>query len=57
MHLRAPNQVALGTAAHLHFVTRTGLLQRRYDIDTRHGTSSHFQKIWKDRMAVCRQSA
>jgi hypothetical protein len=57
MSLRAPTQAALVTAvqsaALLHFTTRAGLLQRRYDLDTRHGTNAHFQKIWKDRMAVC----
>lgn len=37
----------------LHFVTRVGLLQRRYDIDTRHGTQAHYQRIWKDRMTAC----
>jgi hypothetical protein len=55
--LRAPNLAALRSAflqaVNLHFTTRTGLLQRRYDIDSRHGTNAHYQKIWKDRMAVC----
>lgn len=36
----------------LHFITRAGLLQKRYDLDTRHGTNAHYQKIWKDRMAA-----
>ncbi|HVF92096.1 MAG TPA: DUF922 domain-containing protein [Blastocatellia bacterium] len=57
MALRAPNQGALVTAvqsaARLHFITRAGILQRRYDLDTRHGTNAHFQKIWKDRMVTC----
>lgn len=57
MKLRAPNQAALGTAvqnaAQLHFMTRARLLQRRYDLDTRHGTNAHYQKIWKDRMTAC----
>lgn len=57
MALRANSEGALGLllqrAATLHFTTRTRLLQRRYDIDSRHGTNAHFQKIWKDRMAVC----
>jgi hypothetical protein len=37
----------------LHFTTRAGLLQKRYDLDTRHGTQAHYQRIWKDRMRVC----
>ena len=57
MALRAPNLAALTTAvqnaARLHFTTRAGLLQRRYDLDSRHGTNAHFQKIWKDRMTSC----
>jgi hypothetical protein len=57
MSLRGPNLAALRTAlqnaAQLHFQTRAGLLQRRYDLDTRHGTIAHTQKIWKDRMAAC----
>jgi len=57
MALRAPNQAALATAvqnaARLHFTTRAGLLQRRYDLDTRHGTNAHYQRIWKDRMTSC----
>jgi hypothetical protein len=54
--LRAPTQAALGVlvrdAAVLHFVTRAGLIQRRYDIDTQHGTIALFQRIWKDRMRL-----
>ena len=57
MALRAPNLAALTTAvqgaARLHFTTRAGLLQGRYDLDTRHGTNAHYQKIWKNRMAFC----
>jgi hypothetical protein len=57
MALRAANQAALATAvqnaAQLHFTTRARLLQRRYDLDTRHGTNAHYQKNWKDRMASC----
>ena len=37
----------------LHFQTRVKLIQRRYDIDTAHGTNAHYQKIWLDRMAAC----
>ncbi len=57
MALRAPNQAALAiavqNAARLHFTTREGLIQRRYDLDTRHGTNAHYQKIWKDSMTFC----
>lgn len=57
MAIRARSLAALAAAAqaavHLHFTTRTRLLQRRYDLDSRHGTNAHFQRIWKDRMAVC----
>lgn len=55
--LRGPNFNALiqslRDAIRLHFTTRTGILQNRYDIDTRHGTNEHYQKIWKDRMTAC----
>jgi hypothetical protein len=55
--LRAPNQAALGAlvreAARLHFQTRAGLLQRRYDIDTDHGAIALYQGIWKRRMTDC----
>jgi hypothetical protein len=57
MRLRASSQAALTiavqNAVQLHFFTRTGLLQRRYDLDTRHGTVQHYQKVWKDAMAAC----
>jgi len=57
MALRAPSVAALGAAAQraatLHFTTRTGLLQRRYDLDTRNGTVPSLQRIWKDRMRTC----
>ncbi len=43
----------LQNAVRLHFTTRTGLLQQRYDIDTRHGTQAHYQRIWKNRMTRC----
>jgi hypothetical protein len=33
--------------------TRAGLIQRRYDKDTNHGTIAHFQRIWKNSMAGC----
>lgn len=43
----------LNDAVRLHFHTRAGILQKRYDIDTGHGTNAHYQKIWKDRMTAC----
>ncbi|MEZ5429517.1 MAG: hypothetical protein R2747_24950 [Pyrinomonadaceae bacterium] len=43
----------LQNAVQLHFRTRAGLLQKRYDIDTRHGTNSHYQGVWKSRMTTC----
>jgi hypothetical protein len=46
--LRAKIQAAV----QLHFHKRTGILQTRYDLDTRHGTNAHYQKIWKDRMTA-----
>lgn len=55
--MRAPTlaalKAALRDAFHLHFKTRAGLIQRRYDKDTTHGTITHYQKIWKDSMAGC----
>jgi len=55
--LRAPSLAALTTAfrtaVQLHLFTRAGLLQRRYDLDTSHGTVAHYQRIWKDRMTAC----
>ena len=57
MRLRAVDQTALRTAIHsavqLHFMTRARLIQRRYDMDTRHGTNAHYQTIWKNRMFSC----
>ena len=55
--MRAPTLAALRGALrdafHLHFTTCAGLIQRRYDKDTNHGTVAHYQKIWKDGMAGC----
>jgi hypothetical protein len=56
MRLRGANQADLRSqlisAVTLHLITRAGLIQRRYDIDSRHGTNAHYQKVWKDRMAT-----
>lgn len=43
----------LQNAVQLHFIRRAGLLQSRYDKDTRHGTNAHYQRIWKTRMTSC----
>lgn len=55
--LHAPDMPRLRTAFqttfNLHFITRVHLLQSRYDLDTRHGTQAHYQKVWKDRMTLC----
>jgi hypothetical protein len=55
--LRAPDRPALvrafQTAFTLHFQTRVRLIQIRYDLDTRHGTNAHYQRIWKERMRTC----
>lgn len=55
--LRASNMAGLiavfQEAFKLHFITRVGLLQKRYDLDTSHGVNVHYQKIWKGRMTVC----
>jgi hypothetical protein len=57
MGLRASSLAALMTAfqnaAQLHLFTRVRLLQWHYDRETQHGTNAHYQKIWKDRMALC----
>ncbi|MCP4094720.1 MAG: hypothetical protein GY748_00620 [Planctomycetaceae bacterium] len=36
----------------LHFTTRNELIQKRYDIDTRHSTNARYQRIWKNRMTT-----
>ena len=50
MRLREPTVAALATAmqriVELHFHRRSRLIQRRYDIDSQHGTNAHFQRIW-----------
>jgi hypothetical protein len=47
----------LRAALNLHFTTRAGILQKRYDLDTRHGTNAHYQRVWKDRMTACLSNA
>jgi hypothetical protein len=55
--LRAANENELATAQwniiQLHFIFRTGLIQRRYDLDTRHGTVRYDQQVWTWRMSTC----
>ena len=41
---------AFQTIAKLHLYTRARLIQKRYDVETEHGTKWHFQKIWIARM-------
>ena len=57
MRLRTPTiadlRIAIANTTRLHMQTRAGLLQSRYDKDTRHGTNQHAQRIWKRRMAAC----
>lgn len=61
MKLEEPTQAALRTAAlalfQFHFRDRTGLIQRRYDADTHHGTSARYQRIWATRMTACKADA
>ena len=37
----------------LHFHTRAGLIQRRYDRESNHGLNAHFQRIWSRNMHAC----
>jgi hypothetical protein len=57
MLLRAEDETALNEAVwnilRLHFFFRAELIQRRYDLDTRHGTIRYDQQVWFSRMARC----
>jgi hypothetical protein len=57
MILRATDETELAAAAwnmvRLHFMFRAGLIQRRYDLDTRHGTVRYDQEVWFSRMSHC----
>lgn len=48
--LRADSEALLKAGLDLlltrHFETRAGLIQRRYDLETRHGQDKHYQRIW-----------
>jgi len=55
--LQAGDERELAAAAwnivRLHFIFRAGLIQRRYDLDTRHGTVRYDQQLWSWRMSTC----
>ena len=55
--LRAGDERELASAVwnigQLHFVFRAGLIQRRYDLDTQHGTVQYDQQVWTARMSTC----
>lgn len=57
MAIRAPNlfalQIAQNKAQQLHLKTRSLLIQRHYDHETRHGANAGYQKVWKESMAAC----
>jgi hypothetical protein len=57
MTLRAGDERQLAAAVwntvKLHFFFRAGLIQRRYDLDTRHGTVRYDQQLWTWRMSTC----
>jgi hypothetical protein len=52
--LRAKDASALDSAAWLvfqqHFIVRSRLIHRRYDLETKHGTNAHYQNAWKKLM-------
>jgi hypothetical protein len=57
MTLRAGDEreleFAVWNTVRLHFIFRAGLIQRRYDLDTRHGTVRYDQQLWTWRMSAC----
>jgi hypothetical protein len=57
MLLRAEDEAALDAAVwnilRLHFFFRAELIQRRYDLDTGHGTIRYDQQVWFSRMSRC----
>lgn len=52
--LRGKDAASLNAAADLlfqrHFVVRPRLIHRRYDLETNHGSQTHYQKQWKKLM-------
>ena len=53
MRIRENSPDALRRAQNLHCVTRAGLIQQRYDKDSRHGTNAHYQNVWAQRIRAC----
>lgn len=57
MRLRAPTvpELAqkLSDAVNLHFERRAGLIQTRYDRESRHSQNAHYQGVWERAMATC----
>lgn len=41
----------------LHFHRRAGLIQHRYDLDTRHSQNKHYQAVWDKMMRDCLANA
>jgi hypothetical protein len=52
--LRAKDAAQLSAAADVlfnrHFIVRSKLIHRRYDLETKHGLDQHYQKHWKKLM-------
>jgi hypothetical protein len=46
-------EAGVWNSVQLHFVFRAGLIQRRYDLDTKHGTVRYDQELWTSRMSAC----
>lgn len=57
MRLRAPDLPTLvqrfQAAVDLHFFRRAGLIQTRYDRESRHSQNAHYQGVWERAMATC----
>ncbi len=57
MRLRAPTVPELAQklrdAVNLHFDRRAGLIQTRYDRESRHSQNAHYQGVWERAMATC----
>jgi hypothetical protein len=44
---------SMNDVADLHFQTRAGAIQRKYDVETKHGKNGTMQKKWSDAMSKC----
>jgi hypothetical protein len=44
---------AMNDVADLHFKARAAAIQRKYDMETKHGRDSLMQKNWSDTMSKC----